>query len=234
MNGGLALAMLETWPPEGTVAVGPFLLRRAPGAGNRATCATAAGAVGGDDIAALARAARGLGQTPTVMLADADAALDAMLAAQGWRMGEGVVLYAAPLSAFAPAPPPLTTFALWPPLGIMRLIWAEDGTGPQKLRVMDRAGAPKTAILARTGDRAAGAAFVAVAQGVAFLHALTVVPALRRQGTARHILRAAAAWAQAQGATRLALAVTVGNAPARALYASFDMHEVGGYHYRIL
>lgn len=229
----LVAAMAESWPPEEVFALGPWTLRRAPGAGNRVTCATASGTVTPEDIAPLAEAQRGMGQTPTVMLRAGEAALDAQLSDAGWRMGEDVVLYQSPLAAFTP-PPIMTTFPLWPPLGVMRLIWAEDGTGPAKQRVMDRAPQPKTAILGRTGDRAAGAAFVAIAQGVAFVHALAVSPALRRQGTARNILCAAAAWAQAEGATTLALAVTRGNAGARALYASLGMEVVGQYHYRIL
>jgi N-acetylglutamate synthase len=143
------------------------------------------------------------------------------------------VLSQAPLTAFT-TPPAMTTFPLWPPLGVMRLIWEEDGTRAAKQRVMDRAPAPKTAILGRTSDRAAGAAFVTIVRGVAFLHALTVSPALRRQGTARNILCAAAAWAQVEGTETLALAVTKGNAAARSLYASLGMEVVGQYHYRIL
>jgi GNAT superfamily N-acetyltransferase len=64
------------------------------------------------------------------------------------------------------------------------------------------------------------------------LHALEVVPALRRQGSAQNILRAAAAWAKGEGADRLSLVVTVANAPARALYAGMGMVEAGAYHYR--
>jgi GNAT superfamily N-acetyltransferase len=65
------------------------------------------------------------------------------------------------------------------------------------------------------------------------LHALEVPVALRRQGAARNILGRAASWAGEQGATRLALAVTAANGPARALYGSVGMRAVGEYHYRI-
>ncbi len=229
----LVAAMAQSWPPEEILPLGPWILRRAPGAGNRVTCATAAGPVTAADIAELTAAQRNMDQTPTVMLRDGETALDALLAFQGWRMGEEVVLYQSPLTAFTP-PPMMTTFPLWPPLGVMRLIWEEDGTAPAKQRVMDRAPHPKTAILGRTGDRAAGAAFVAIVRNVAFLHALAVSPALRRQGTARKILCAAATWAQDEGATTLALAVTRGNVGARSLYASLGMEVVGQYHYRIL
>ena len=45
--------------------------------------------------------------------------------------------------------------------------------------------------------------------------------------------RPAACWAEAEGATTLALAVTTRNAAARALYASLGMAVVGQYHYRM-
>ena len=67
----------------------------------------------------------------------------------------------------------------------------------------------------------------------AVLHALEVAPAMRRQGVAHNILRAAGAWAQDHGAETLVLLVTEANAAARALYASLKMDVVGQYHYRM-
>ena len=78
----------------------------------------------------------------------------------------------------------------------------------------------------------AGVAFVAANGDAAFLHALEVRPALRRQGTAVNILKMAAKWAISQGAGQLALAVTLANGPANHLYASLGMAVVGRYHYR--
>ncbi|NCO15796.1 MAG: hypothetical protein GW902_01020, partial [Alphaproteobacteria bacterium] len=43
---------------------------------------------------------------------------------------------------------------------------------------------------------------------------------------------AAALWAQGLGARTLALAVTLANAPARALYRRLGFAPVCGYHYR--
>jgi GNAT superfamily N-acetyltransferase len=224
--------MTQSWPPEAIHRIGPWALRQGPGGGHRVTCALAEGPVAAADLAPLVQAAAGLGQPGLVMVRQGEDALDAMLARAGWAMGEEVVLYRAPAAGFE-APPGMAAFALWPPLAIQRLIWAEDGIGRERLAIMDRAEGPKAALLGRTGDRPAGTAFVAVAGGVAFLHALTVVPGLRRQGTARAMVQAAGAWAAAQGAAWLALAVTHGNAPARALYASLGMEGVGHYHYRL-
>jgi GNAT superfamily N-acetyltransferase len=223
--------MTETWPPEATHRIGPWALRQGPGGGHRVTCAVAEGPVAAADLAPLVRAAAGLGQPGLVMVRQGEDGLDAVLDRAGWRMGEEVVLYRAPVAALE-APSPMAAFPLWPPLAIQRQIWAEDGIGRERLAVMERARGPKAALLGRTGDRPAGTGFVALAGAVAFLHALTVVPSLRRQGTARAMVQAAGAWAVAEGGAWLALAVTRGNLPARALYASLGMECVGQYHYR--
>ena len=98
---------------------------------------------------------------------------------------------------------------------------------------MDRVQGPKTALLARTGDRPAGVAFVACHGTEAMIHALEVRPDQRRQGVGQSLLQAAANWAADQGAARLSLVVTRQNAAARALYARLGMCLVGQYHYRM-
>ena len=106
------------------------------------------------------------------------------------------------------------------PLAVARQIWEQGGIGPARLAVMDRVTGPKTAILGRTGDRAAGIAFTAIHNNVAMLHALETAPDQRRKGCAHNILRAAAIWARDNGADTLALLVTERNTAARALYAA--------------
>jgi ribosomal protein S18 acetylase RimI-like enzyme len=81
-------------------------------------------------------------------------------------------------------------------------------------------------------DRPAGAAFVALDPPYAMLHALEVRPDARRQGLARIMVRAAARWAQAQGADHLAVLVTRENVAAQSLYARLGLRRAGGYHYR--
>lgn len=223
--------MTASWPPLAEHAVGPWTLREGPGGGHRVTCAVAAGPVTAADLAPLRQAAERLGQPPLVMVRQGEDALDATLAGAGWAMGEDVVLYLAPSQAFE-APSDMAAFAMWPPLAVQRLMWEESGSEPERQAIMQRATGPKTVILGRSGDRPAGTAFVAIGGDIAFLHALTVAPALQRQGTARNIMRAAGAWAQSAGADWLALAVTRGNVPARGLYASLGMQLVGHYHYR--
>jgi N-acetylglutamate synthase len=223
--------MTASWPPVAEHTVGPWTLREGPGGGHRVTCAVADGPVTAADLAPLRQAAERLGQPGLVMVRQGEASLDATLAGAGWGMGEDVVLYLAPANTFE-APSGMAAFAMWPPLAVQRQIWDEGDIGAGKQAIMDRATGPKAAILGRSGDRPAGTAYVAISGGIAFLHALTVVPALQRQGAARNILRAAGAWAQSAGADWLALAVTRGNVPARGLYASQGMQLVGHYHYR--
>lgn len=224
-----------TWPPAAKHAVGPWIVREGQGAGQRVSATSPAGNWTEAEIGQAEDAMRALGQTPIFVIWQGQEALDATLAARGYRINDPVVAYAAPTAALAePAPAFLTTFPHWPPLGIATAIWREAGLHPARFGVMDRVAQPKTVILGRTGDRAAGVAFVAVHGKTAMLHALEVAPALRRQGTAHNIMRAAAIWAQDQGAETLSLLVTAANAGARALYASLGMAVVGQYHYRKL
>ncbi|MGR3467612.1 MAG: GNAT family N-acetyltransferase [Shimia sp.] len=162
-----------------------------------------------------------------------DTALDAELATLGYAVVDPCVIYAARAMNLAADLPPVRCWALWPPLAIQRDIWAEGGIGPGRVEIMERAGGPKTSILARTHDQPAGAGFVSSTGPLAMLHALETRAKHRRKGVARDMMRAAANWCVSQGIDRLTLIVTVQNAPARALYEGLGMAEVGRYHYRI-
>lgn len=222
-------ALDATWPAAETRSCGGFLLRRGAGGGKRVSAASRQAEA--PDIAEAEARMRLWGQEPLFVIWREDGALDADLAARGYRKIDPVVGYEGTLIE---APPPLAAFAHWPPLEIAREIWAEGHIGPERLAVMERVTGPKAAILARSGDRPSGAGFVAVAGDLAMIHAVEVRPSLRRQGAGGHILRAAARFAAEAGAARLALAVTEGNIAARALYSSLGMQLVEQYHYRIL
>ncbi|WP_246026559.1 GNAT family N-acetyltransferase [Paracoccus luteus] len=96
---------------------------------------------------------------------------------------------------------------------------------------MDRATVPKSSILGRVSDRAAGCAFVATLGPVAMLHALAVVPGARRHGVAGWMVRRAAELGARDGAEVLALAVLRDNTAALALYDALGFAEIGGYAY---
>lgn len=229
----LSAIMEATWPPARADRLGPWVLRDGQGGGKRVSAATAAGEWAVADISAAEAAMAAAGRDILFCLREGEAALDQALADRGYRLVDPVVAYAAPTAALvAPDLSPMAAFVHWPPLAICREIWAEGGIGPARCAVMDRVAGAKCAILARSNDRPTGTAFVALQGDTAMLHALEVRPSARRQGSAHNILRAAANWAQANGAERLSVVVTVANAPARALYASLGMEVVGHYHYR--
>lgn len=234
----LIRAMEATWPPAATRALGPVTLRIGQGGGKRVSAASLAGPWAAADLDAAEAAMRDLGQEPLFQLRPAETALDAELARRGYDLVDPVLGYAAPAADLARPVPPLAAFPHWPPLEITRSLWAESGVGPARIAVMERVAGAKTVLLARTTDRPSGAAFVAmangVAEGVAMLHALDIRPAFRRKGAAGHVIAAAAHWTLSQGAATLALVVTAANAPARRLYESLGMTPVEGYHYRSL
>jgi GNAT superfamily N-acetyltransferase len=228
----LMAAMEATWPPAGRRRLGPVVLRDGAGGGKRVSAASLDGPWTAAALDAAEAAMRSAGQAPLFQIRDGDGALDAELARRGYLPVDPVVLYAADLADLGPVPDPMTAFAHWPPLAIARAIWADAGIGPARVAVMARAAGPKAALLGRSRDRASGALFVALHARVAMVHALEVAPDRRREGSARNLMLAAAAWARAAGGERLALAVTAANAPARALYTSLGMQAVGQYHYR--
>jgi len=223
----------QTWPAASYARVGPWMIREGAGGGQRVSAATVEGAFEDADIPQAEAAMVALGQTPLFMLRHSDGRLDEMLAARGYKRHDPVVVYAAPVADLAsPAPSAMSAFPTWPPLSIAVQLWEEAGIGPSRLAVMDRVLGAKTCILGRANDRASGVAFVALHGRTAMLHALEVSSTQRRQGSGSDIMRMAALWAQGQGADMLCLAVTEGNAAARALYAGLGMTVVGAYHYR--
>ena len=225
----LAEVMEATWPPASRRGLGPFTLRDGAGGGKRVSAASLSGDFTEADLDAVEAAMA----APLMLIREADAALDAALDRRGWRVVDPVVAYAAPVAALTADLPPLAAFPHWPPLEIARSVWAEGGIGPARIAVMDRVPGPKVALLARTGDRPAGVAFVACHGPEAMLHALEVRPEHRRKGAGQSLLHAAANWAAAEGASRLSLVVTRQNAAARALYDRLGMRVVGQYHYRM-
>jgi GNAT superfamily N-acetyltransferase len=190
------------------------------------------GAWRGDHIDAAIAIHRGWDQRPVFRVADDDAALAGALESRGFRRETPTAVMATATRALTDiAIPSVTTFTLWPPLAIQREIWAAGNIGPARQAVIERVAQPKTTILGRTSDRAAGAAFVAVHDRIAMVHCVEVLGAWRQRGLAGWMMRQAAFWADAQGASRLALAVSRPNMSAMALYRKLGFREVAGYGY---
>lgn len=222
----------KTWPAADHIRAGAFLIRIGKGGGQRVSSATAVADWTEADIALAEETHKSQGQRLLFMVRPEDQALDLFLEQRGYSIVDPVVAFMAEISSMAIAPPPMTAFCIWPPLEIMRDLWADGGITAARIAVMERANQPKTTILGRSGDRAAGVAFVAIHDEIAMLHALHVSPDQRRQGTAVNIMRAAAVWAQDHGAKRFSVVVTRANMAANTLYTSLGMHIVGHYHYR--
>lgn len=232
-------AMDKTWPPHSVRPAGPWSVREGKGAGYRVSSAVLSevGPAGSaiDAIADVDAAHRALGQKPIFrVLAEDDPAIDAALAARGYQPAEPSVLRRADIAALAAEPPErMTTFPLWPPLAITLDVWSEGGIGAERLAIMARAPGPKTTILGRSEDRAAGAVFAAVADQTLVIHALWVGEDRRQRGLAPNLLRAAARWGADEGARQVALVVTKANAAANRLYDRLGFERAGTYHYRV-
>ncbi len=224
----------STWPAARRWRDGPWVLRDGQGGGSRVSAATGVEDFAPSDIDRAEGQMSVLNQPHLFMIRDGDDALDAALAARGYAIKDPVVIYSAQISTLCDEPlPPVTTFRVWPPLQAVRDVWLDGGIGPARVAVMDRVRGPKTCILGRVSDTPAGAAFVACDGPDAMVHAIETKAAFRRNGLARHMLRAAAYWAAENGATSLNLLVTKENAAANALYQSMGMTPLASYHYRI-
>lgn len=227
-------AVDATWPPAQILRQDGWVLREGQGGGNRVSAASHDGApLSRDAVDGAARAMSALGQTPLFMIRPGEDVIDRLLDTLGYAVRDPVIAYAARTAEIAAPSPPVTCFDIWPPLAVQEEIWARGGVGPARLAVMHRVAGDKTSLFGRTGDKPAGTAFAAVHRDLAMIHAIEVAPEHRRRGLARHMVRAAANWAQSRGASTICLLVTSANSPANALYASLGFHPVGHYHYRI-
>jgi len=223
-----------TWPAQTMRDVSGWTLRSTKDAGSRANAATATKAAKPEEHPLAAGAQRAIGQTPLFMVRQGEEALDAHLAQAGYTLKDPTVCYTAPITAIATQrAPPVTCFEVWPPLATQLNIWEAGGVNAARAAIMDRAAGPRTTILGRVHNTPAATAFGAVHGRTAMVHAIETLPAFRRQGLARLMIRALAFWAQSHGARTLALLVTQANAPANALYTSLGMTVAARYHYRI-
>ncbi|MGC1495308.1 MAG: GNAT family N-acetyltransferase [Sulfitobacter sp.] len=229
----LFTASEATWPEARRWQVGPFTLRDGKGGGQRVSAATVNGVFDESDLTAAEDAMRAAKQKPLFQVRDATSALDSALEVRGYATKDATLLYVLPIERLTDTPiPRVTAFNIWEPLAIMKEIWATDGMGPARLDVMARA-KTKTGVLARWNEKPAGAAFVGAHENIAMVHGLVVLPDQRRQGVAEWLMRSAAFWGQAQGATHMAVLCVAANKGANALYHSLGFEVVGGYHYRL-
>lgn len=229
----LAHAFETTWPAAETAQAGGLEVGRGMGGGGRVSSAHATGPDWSDaDLTTAETIQQDWGQKPLFRVAARDSALQAALAQRGYQTFNPTAIMAIDCAALtAQAIPRLTAFTVWQPLAIQRDIWAAGHIDEARQAVMERVALPRSSVLGRLSDRAAGAAFVAADGPVAMIHAIEVLPQFRRMGLAGWMIRAAAAWAQDQGAPRLALAVSRPNTGAIALYERMGFQPMGDYAY---
>lgn len=228
----IALAFEATWPAAEYVDTGTLRTGRGLGAGGRvsSTIALAPG-WSADDLDSAERVHCDWNQRPMFRLPDSDLILSAALTARGYRPESPTAIMVADCAALADKLPPLTVFPVWPPIEVQRSLWAAGHISPPRQAVMERVAGPRLSFLGRLDDRVAGAAFAAIAGDVAMIHAIEVVPSLRRRGMAGWLICAAAQWGAQNGASRLGLAVSQANHGARATYDHLGFREVGTYSY---
>ncbi|MFQ5566718.1 MAG: GNAT family N-acetyltransferase [Paracoccaceae bacterium] len=228
----LMAAIDATWPPAEFREVGPWLLRRGAGGGQRVSAASTT-----DQAADLAPAEAGMrawGQTPLFRLTPDQTELDRRLDRAGYAVKDPVALYAGAIAGLADGNDETgKVFRVASPLAVADEIWTRGGIGSGRRAVMTRPTGPRTTLMARAGDRPGGVAFVAVDGDIAMIHAIEVAPEHRRKGGGGLLMRGAASFAAEHGARWLALAVTEANGPARALYERLGIARAGSYHYRV-
>lgn len=220
-----------TWPAAEYAQVGGLRVARGLGGGGRVSAARVTGPWDDADIAGAEAQHADWDQPALFAVEDSDSALADALSALGYVSTKPTLILDIATDQLNQPIPPITALEIWPPMAIVRDIWSEQEIGPARQAVMDRVTSRKTAILGRVEDRAAGAGFVAVHDGIGTLHALAVLPQWRRKGLARLMVRRAGQFSAQHGADRLALAVTEGNVGARAAYDEMGFGQIGRYSY---
>ena len=224
----------HTWPCAGHQGVGPFTVREGKGGGKRVSAATADARFSTDDIPAAEEAMRALGQPLLFQIREGDSALDSALAHLGYDIIDDVTMYACPAELLMDVRPPRTAaIPVTEPMVIMREMWETGGIGKGRLDVMARAPQPKTYFISRWKDSPAGTSFLGMHKGIGMVHALEIMPHMRREGLGRWLMQRAAFWVHENGGHTLSVICTTANAAANGLYTSLGMTPVGRYHYRI-
>lgn len=221
-----------TWPPVAVARHGGLLVGRGAGGGGRLSSIRTVDAWDEGDLDAALAQQDAWDEPRRIRVFDGDDRLARAARARAMVVDKPTVILAAPLAALAAvAAPALAGFTVWPPLAVQRAIWTAHGVDGPRQAAMARMSGPRAAVLGRIGDRPGGAGFCAVSGPVAGLHALVVRPDLRGGRLGEWMLRAAARWAQRQGAEQMILAVQRGNAAALRLYDRTGFREIDGYVY---
>jgi GNAT superfamily N-acetyltransferase len=166
-----------------------------------------------------------------------DPALDRALAAHGYTSeGETCVLYGPMTGITASADPDIELLPTSSPEWLTAMSRLQGHSGKQAAtyrRIVEAIAIPARFACLRLAAEPAALAFGAIHDGLLCYESVITDPQHRRQGLARRVIAALAAWALASGAEGACLQVEAGNAPAIALYRGFGLDtELHRYHYR--
>ncbi len=227
-------AMDATWAPAEITIDGPWKLRRGGGGGKRVSASSTESIVTEQEIVHAEDQMVVMGQPKLFMLNSKNSTLDEMLELRGYRVVDPVLIYCASAADIAKIESvPLDAIPSAEPLNLMKELWQAGGISAERMAVMKRTQQPKTYLFCRARNSPAGAAFVAIDQGIAMLHALEIASDFQRAGSARRVMSRAAIWAIENGAEFLSVVTTSKNLPARGLFSGIGMQIVGKYHYRM-
>jgi ribosomal protein S18 acetylase RimI-like enzyme len=239
------------WPASRTETVAGWLLRHTPGVPRRRNNSALPPAPDRhpdrtlDAVEAFYRAA-GLPVTVQVSPAERHSALDAALAARGYRREAPTLVLTAPAAGVAAAAAPAVAGEAEPVRPVVIDAAASPGWLAAYQALNDPAGTTAVAggVLARVPAPAAFARVAADGRDVAIglfvaggewagVFCMATDPRYRRRGLALTVLAAGARWAAARGCAGLYLQVEQDNIAARYLYRRAAFTYSHGYHYRV-
>jgi ribosomal protein S18 acetylase RimI-like enzyme len=236
------------WPASRAERVDGWLLRHTPGVPRRRSNSALPPAAGRgperalDAVEAFYRAA-GLPVVVQVSPAEGHLALDAALAARGYRREAPTLVLIAPAADVARAaganaglPAGALLIEGAATAGWLRAYQTLNGpadTSAVAARVLARVPGPAAFVrVAVDGAHVAIGLFVAGGER-AGVFCMATHPRYRRRGLARAVLAAGARWALARGCAGLYLQVEQDNVAARDLYARTGFAHSHSYHYRV-
>jgi GNAT superfamily N-acetyltransferase len=235
----LERATLSTIPAPRIAFDGPFVVRAFEGGTGRANAASsldpAPDPLLAERVARIEALYAAQGLPPRFRSTPLDpAGLAPLLAARGYVEKDETVILLAPIGAIA-APEPTARALPAPDADWMAITATAEHQTPARRREKEATPAllmvPGAWITLHEAGEAAAVISVVAAGPVAGFFDLAVPPTHRRRGLAARAVRAAARWAQAQGAQWLFCQVAAANTASLALNTGLSMAEAYRYRY---
>ena len=223
-----------TWPAEEFLELTEWKLRKSIKGGKRVSAATAIKKSGIPAIQLVENTLAEWCQDKLFMIKAGENSLDEALKERGYSIVDPTNIWSISAEVLSMQQiPPVTAFSIFPPLAIQREIWIANGIDASRIEIMDRVKTPKTTIFGRINAKPAAAAFLAVSNKIAMVHALVVDHKFQRQGMGKHVMQKVGAWAHQKGAESVVVLCTKQNQSANNFYKILGMQVIGQYHYRL-